>query len=244
MSSLLPSLTLSPPHRLHSLSYNSPSSLTQSPPTSLYRPPTPQFPPKPKTLTLTRSPNPKTRLVPLAINVTAGNPEDPSRKLDISGVADHARELFDNLPQPVKSFPWSETLWKLMGIVLDLAVEVGKYLSLPVLALSQLSEMSYCAHERKLVLVPIPFLVGFAVAGVMKDTAAGVSSDLKEGGFPWHLLLIALFFVLLKLPGPYYPYWGRLLIPHFANGGLWRSIWLAFIWYKRTQSLPLGDDKY
>lgn len=66
-----------------------------------------------------------------------------------------------------------------MGIVWDLAVEVGKYLLLPVLALSQLSETSYCAHERKLVLVPIPFLVGFAVAGVMKDTAAEVSSDLK-----------------------------------------------------------------
>ncbi|ONK59671.1 uncharacterized protein A4U43_C08F9110 [Asparagus officinalis] len=67
-----------------------------------------------------------------------------------------------------------------MGIVLDLAVEVGQYLSLPVLALSQLSEMSYCALERKLVLVPIPFLVAFAVAGVMKDTAAEASSGLKS----------------------------------------------------------------
>lgn len=66
-----------------------------------------------------------------------------------------------------------------MAIVFDLAVAVFKYLSLPILALTQLSEMSYCAHERKLLLVPIPFLVGLAVAGAMKDTAIELSGDLK-----------------------------------------------------------------
>ncbi|KAJ8513986.1 hypothetical protein OPV22_004420 [Ensete ventricosum] len=56
--------------------------------------------------------------------------------------------------------------------------------------------------------------------GRRKNTAEEVLlSDLKEEGFPGHLLLIVNFFTLLKLPGPYYPYRGRILIPHFANGG-------------------------
>lgn len=60
----------------------------------------------------------------------------------------------------------------------------------------------------------------------------------QEEGFPWYLFLIVSFFTLLKLPVPYYPYWGRLLIPHFANGGLWRTVWLIFMWYKGPNVTP------
>lgn len=91
----------------------------------------------------------------------------------------HARNLFDNLPHPVKSFPWTTTLENFLRIILDLALGVVKYLSIPVLALTQLSEMSYCAHQRKMIAIPIPFLVGFTVAGVLKDTAVELASDLK-----------------------------------------------------------------
>ncbi|KAF9590643.1 hypothetical protein IFM89_035961 [Coptis chinensis] len=56
--------------------------------------------------------------------------------------------------------------------------------------------------------------------------------DLIEGEFPWHLVSVAFFLILLKLPGPYYPYWGRIFIPHFVNGGLLRTLWSAIMWYK------------
>lgn len=182
------------------------------------------------------------RLLPLAINLTSSNEDDPLEKIIPSRVLDHARNLLDSLPQPVKSFPWDKTLRSFLGLVLDLAVTVVKWLSVPVLAVSSLSEMSYCAHERKMRVIPIPFLIGFALAGVMKDTAVDLSEEFKEGGFPWHLLLIASFFMLLKLPGPYYPYWGRLVIPHFANGGLWRTVWFTFMWYRGSRSSAHADN--
>ncbi|CAD5176549.1 unnamed protein product [Musa acuminata subsp. malaccensis] len=117
-------------------------------------------------------------------------------------------------------------------------LSMGPIRNVPLLAVACLSEMSYCAHERKMGVIPIPFIVGFTLAGVLKNTAEEVLSDLKEEGFPWYLFLIVSFFTLLKLPGPYYPYWGRLLIPHFANGGLWRTVWLIFMWYKGPNVTP------
>lgn len=234
-TSLVPSLNL--------FTRSFPSQLSPASSFIKSNPKTVHFPSKSKTLDLNRPLNPHhRRFIPLGINVTAGNSGDPSKKLEIGGVLDRARELFDSLPQPVKTFPWAKTLENFSRIILDLALAVVKYLSIPILALTQLSEMSYCAHERKMALIPIPFLVGFAVAGVLKDTAVEVYPDIKEGGFPWHLLLITMFFALLKLPGPYYPYWARLVIPHFANGGLWRSVWLILSQYKRTRSLSLGDN--
>lgn len=61
----------------------------------------------------------------------------------------------------------------------DLACAVAKFLFVPILAVSSLSEMSYCGHERKLVLVPFPFLIGFFMAGVLADTAIELSVGVK-----------------------------------------------------------------
>lgn len=57
----------------------------------------------------------------------------------------------------------------------------------------------------------------------------------QQAEVPWHLVAVAIFFTLIKLPGPYYPYWGRILIPHIANGGLLRTLWFAFLWYRRPK---------
>ena len=57
----------------------------------------------------------------------------------------------------------------------------------------------------------------------------------QDAEVPWHLIAIAAFFTFVKLLGPYYPYWGRVFIPHFANGGLWRTLWFAFLRYRRPQ---------
>ncbi|KAD2393105.1 hypothetical protein E3N88_40082 [Mikania micrantha] len=109
---------------------------------------------------------------------------------------------------------------------------VTRYLYLPVMLITSVSEMSYCAHERKLALIPIPILIGVVVAGILRNRALKLSPYLMDAKVPWHLYVNMLFFTLIKLPGPYYPYWGRIFIPHFANGGLFRTLWFLFLWYR------------
>ncbi|KAL6347997.1 hypothetical protein AAG906_037726 [Vitis piasezkii] len=172
------------------------------------------------------------------IKVTAGQSGDPE-KLNLDAIIEKARTLWDSSPQPVKSFPWNRTLENFIQLILDLTLAVIKYLCAPLLAVSSLSEMSYCANEKKLFLVPIPLLIGIVVAGLLKDAALELSPVLKDAEVAWHLIAIAIFFTLLKLPGPYYPYWGRIFIPHFANGGLLRTLWSVFLWYRRPRETLL-----
>ncbi|KAL3814193.1 hypothetical protein ACJIZ3_015461 [Penstemon smallii] len=170
-----------------------------------------------------------------AMNMAAGQSDDPS-KLSMSNIMDKARRLWDSSPLPVKNFPWNKTLDNFIQLILDLVLAVIKYLSIPIFAITSVSELSYCAHERKLFLVPLPFLVGVAVAGVLRNTALKSSPYLKNAKVPWHLISVLAFFTLLKFPGPYYPYWGRILIPHFANGALLRTLWFMFLWYRKPQN--------
>ncbi|KAJ4951020.1 hypothetical protein NE237_027852 [Protea cynaroides] len=172
--------------------------------------------------------------VSCTINMTAGQSDEP-KKMNLDQAIEKAQQIWQSFPEPVKRFPWIRALENFIQIILDLVYEVAKYLSVPLLGLSTLTEMSYCAHERKMRLIPIPILAGIAVAGVLREAAFELSPSLKGAEYPWHLLAIATFFTLLKLPGPYYPYWGRILIPHFANGGLLSILWFAFLWYRRPQ---------
>ncbi|KAL6531814.1 hypothetical protein OROMI_028177 [Orobanche minor] len=165
-------------------------------------------------------------------NMTADQSDDP-RKIRIGRIVDKAKSLWDSSPHPVKSFPWNKTLDNFIQLILDLVLAVVKYLSVPLFVITSISEMSYCAHERKLHLILFPLLVGVAVAGVLGDAALKSSPSLKRAEVPWHLLTIAIFFALFKLPGPYYPYWGRIFFPHLANGALWRTLWFLFLWYKK-----------
>ncbi|CAA3000741.1 uncharacterized protein LOC111379271 isoform X1 [Olea europaea subsp. europaea] len=166
------------------------------------------------------------------MNMVSGESNEP-RKLRLEYVLDKSRKLWDNAPEPVKSFPWNKASENFVQLILDLVLAVVKFLSIPVFTITSVSEMSYCAHERKLYLIPIPFLVGVAVAGVLREAAVASSPSLKNAEVPWHLIAIAIFFTLLKLPGPYYPFWGRIFVPHFANGGLLRTLWFAFLWYRK-----------
>ncbi|CAA6667488.1 unnamed protein product [Spirodela intermedia] len=128
------------------------------------------------------------------------------------------RELWGRCPEPIRSFPWVRASGHLLGIIFDLVLTVAKYLSIPVLAVSSLSEMSYCAHERKMIVIPAPFLCGIAVAKVLQETALKMSPSFKDLEFPWHLVFMAGLFMLLKLPGPYYPT-GALGSPPFRKRG-------------------------
>ncbi|KAG1347939.1 hypothetical protein COCNU_06G017680 [Cocos nucifera] len=241
--------SLSPPFRFPSPTTRPSSSGTPSPrpyPVLLLQRSTVPWPvsfqsPRTTSNWFSRSSSSSRVLVPLALGSTSGN-SDGRRKLYMDAIIG-ARKLFDAFPQPVKSFPWSRALVIFQNLIFELARAVAKYLCIPLLAVTSLSEMSYCAHERKMGLIPIPFIVGLVLAGVLNDAAIELSPGLKERAFPWHLLLIAICFTLLKLPGPYYPYWGRLLIPHFASGGLWRTVWLALMWYRRPHVEPEGASR-
>ncbi|MFS7995595.1 hypothetical protein Hanom_Chr12g01119781 [Helianthus anomalus] len=160
---------------------------------------------------------------------------DPHGKSTFDLVINKARKLWDNSPQEVKSFPWTTALENFTQLIIDIILVVTQFLYLPVMAITSVSEMSYCAHERKLVLIPIPILIGVAVAGMLRNRALKLSPYLKDAKVPWHLYANMLFFTLIKLPGPYYPYWGRILIPHFANGGLFRTLWFLFLWYRMSK---------
>ncbi|XP_044490628.1 uncharacterized protein LOC123214729 [Mangifera indica] len=169
-----------------------------------------------------------------AMNMASGQSRDPER-LNLSSIMNKASELWDSSPQPVKSFPWNRALENFVQLIIDLFLAVVKYLSVPLLAVSSLSEMSYCAHEKKLFFVPVPLLIGMAIADILRETSLEISPLLKDAEVPWHLITIAIFFTLVKLPGPYYPYWGRIFIPHLANGALLRTLWFAFLWNRKPK---------
>lgn len=173
--------------------------------------------------------------VSCGLNMAAEQSDEPG-KLRIGHLVEKALKVWESAPQPIKSFPWSAVADNFIQLVLNLVVAVVKYLSIPLFALTSISEMSYCAHERKLYFTPFPYLFGATVAGVLVSAALESSPLLQNAQIPWHLIVVGVLFALLKLPGPYYPYWGRILIPHFANGALLRTLWFAFLWYRRPRN--------
>lgn len=113
-----------------------------------------------------------------AMNMAAGQSGD-HEKLNLDQLVNRVRKLWDNSPQPVKSFPWNRALENFIQLILDLFMAVVKFLSVPLLAVSSLSEMSYCAHEKKLFLVPVPLLIGMAIADLLRETILDLSPLLK-----------------------------------------------------------------
>lgn len=113
-----------------------------------------------------------------AINMSAGQSDDPG-KTKLEHLLDSAMKLWDSTPLPVKSFPWGRAFDNFIQLILDLILAVVKYLSVPLLLVSSLSEMSYCAYQKKLILVPAPLFIGIAVAGVLRQTALDLSPRLK-----------------------------------------------------------------
>ena len=104
---------------------------------------------------------------------------DDHWKMKLDQLIHKARKLWDSSPEPAKKFPWNKALDNFIQLILDLILAVVKYLAVPVFIVTSISELSYCAHERKLVLVPLPVLFGVAVAGVLKDTALELSPRLR-----------------------------------------------------------------
>lgn len=120
------------------------------------------------------------------MDMAAGSSDGP-KKLSVGYIMDKARSVWDSSPEPVKSFPWDRTLDTFIQLILDLVLAVTKCLALPLFFITSVSEISYCAHERKLFLVPIPFLIGLAVAGVLRNAALETSPFLKVLLFSYYI---------------------------------------------------------
>lgn len=112
------------------------------------------------------------------MNMSAQESDDQN-KMKLDHLIVRAKKFWDSSPQPVKNFPWNKAFDNFIQLILDLSLAVVKYLSLPVFAVSSLSELSYCAHQKKLLFVPVPLLLGFTIAGVLKETALDSSPSLK-----------------------------------------------------------------
>lgn len=117
-------------------------------------------------------------VVSCAMNMTAGQSDDSGR-VSWDNLKNRVKQLWDSSPEPVKCFPWNEALDNFIQLIADLILMVVKYLCVPLLIVTSLSEMSYCAHEKKLLIVPFPFIIGFSIAEVMRQTALSLSPILK-----------------------------------------------------------------
>ncbi|GLJ52144.1 hypothetical protein SUGI_1109310 [Cryptomeria japonica] len=175
-------------------------------------------------------------LVTCALNISRGESGGPEENKNV--YLEKVKNILEDCCESIKAFPWKKAYTKFLHHLFSLAFWVAKWLSIPVVIISSLSEMSYCGWENKELLIPFGMVVGIVLAGILKETAIELSEDVQEGKFPWHLLIIGAFFALIKLPGPYYPYWLRVFLPHFATGGLLRTLWSANIWYKTQSTAP------
>ncbi|XP_023554290.1 uncharacterized protein LOC111811592 isoform X2 [Cucurbita pepo subsp. pepo] len=113
------------------------------------------------------------------MNMTAGQPDDSGR-VRWDSLKDRVKKLWESSPEPVKRFPWNEALDNFIQLIADLGLTVIKYVCVPLLVVTSLSETSYCAHQKKLLIVPFPLIIGFSVAKVMGQTALSLSPILKN----------------------------------------------------------------
>lgn len=152
-------------------------------------------------------------------------------------------KLLEICPEPVRRFPWKKAVWRVIQRLFQPILGVAKQLLIPILAVTFLMDVYYSIAQNKEIFIPIGMLAGCVFAEILKETAVELFQNFKEGGFPWHLLAMALIFSLIKVSGPYYPYWGRIFLPHFANGGLWQTIWLTRNWHKnQSQTTEVGSN--
>lgn len=157
------------------------------------------------------------------------NSEQPGRQLKISSFQEKTVDAF-------RSYPWERLCWRFLQRTSDLAWTATKWLAIPVFALSIISELIYTLSMRKDICIPLGILCGVLFAKVVGNASLDVMKELQQDGrAAWPLMLLGLFFLLLKLPGPYYPSWAAVFIPHVANAGLVKTALL----FRDSQRLAL-----
>ncbi|MCO5577002.1 hypothetical protein L7F22_030823 [Adiantum nelumboides] len=121
----------------------------------------------------------------------------------------------------IKSYPWEKLGLLFSQRVLGLVWIPTKWLAIPVFALSAISEFLYTLSTGKDIFIPLGILSGVLLATVIGNACLDVMKELpQDPKTSWLLILLGLFFLLLKLAGPYYVSWAAAFIPHMANAGL------------------------
>jgi len=157
---------------------------------------------------------------------SSNNGDERQQSTVISNVVDKATE-------PIRAFPWAKASSLFLRRLLDQLWTVGKWLAIPMLAVSVLGELAYTLLLERVLVIPVGMICGIVFAGIMRETALELSPRIEEEQTPRHLIALGLLFVALKFIAPYLPTWGRVSVPHFANGGLWQVITLVNDWRKK-----------
>lgn len=96
--------------------------------------------------------------------------------------------LMAKAPEPIRVFPWATAGSLFLQRLVYQFWTVGKWLAIPVLAVSMLSELSYTLMQEKVLIIPVGMIGGVAFAGLMKDTALELSAIMEViNPDPFHL---------------------------------------------------------
>jgi hypothetical protein len=87
--------------------------------------------------------------------------------------------VLDKASEPIRAFPWAKAGNVLLRRLLDQFWTVGKWLAIPVLALSVLSELSYTLLEEKVLIIPVGMVCGIVFTGIMRETALELSPSIE-----------------------------------------------------------------
>ncbi|KAH7372758.1 hypothetical protein KP509_17G019400 [Ceratopteris richardii] len=137
----------------------------------------------------------------------------------------------------VKSYPWGKMCWRFLHRAQDLAWIGTKWVEIPLFVLSTLSEIVYTLSVGKESCIPLGIVMGFMLSKVVGNACLDVMQELQDARITWPLVLLAFFFILLKLPSPYYPSWAAAFLPHVANAGLLKTVFLI----RDSQRISVGQ---
>lgn len=132
----------------------------------------------------------------------------------------------ENSIAAVRTFPWEKVYGRFSQRVLSLVWITTKWLAIPVLVLSAVSELLYTLSAGKEIFIPLGLLIGVMLAKIVGNASLDILKELQDVRSAWPLVVLGMFFVLLKLPGPYYPSWAAVFFPHVANAGLVQTAFL------------------
>ena len=96
---------------------------------------------------------------------------DSQAQKSSQGVMTATAGLWSKAPEPIRVFPWAKAGRLFLERLLEQLWSVGKWLAIPVLAVSMLSELSYTLMQEKVLLIPAGMIGGIAFCGILKETA-------------------------------------------------------------------------
>ncbi|KAH9294902.1 hypothetical protein KI387_038490, partial [Taxus chinensis] len=117
------------------------------------------------------------QLVTCALNISRGQSGGPEEIQNV--YLEKVKNLLERGREPMKAFPWKQAYTHFLHRLFSLAFWVAKWLVIPVVIISSLSEITYCGLENKEVFIPFAMLTGSFLAGILKETAIELSKDLQ-----------------------------------------------------------------